>query len=294
MVIIGQKWFQLGNRLFTMGHFIASAIENGFTVANPAFEDYAEHFETTRHDLLCRFPARESAFTRGKWLMRAIERPCVMISGTVMKWHLNTRLWRAVAVGIHDEFRLDRDDFRDWATRSMLLFVHGWSFRDPGAFTRQAQTIREYFQPVSELRERAQKTVRQARAGCDVLVGVHIRQGDYRQHLDGKFYFESSDYVRLMRQAETLFSGRRVGFLLCSNQAQDPALFSSFTKFEPDGHLVVDMYSLAQCDYIVGPPSTFSQWASFYGQVPLCIVRDVKSMLSLDQFRIFDATMSHV
>jgi hypothetical protein len=29
------------------------------------------------------------------------------------------------------------------------------------------------------------------------------------------------------------------------------------------------MYVLAACDLILGPPSTFSIWASYYGQVPL-------------------------
>jgi hypothetical protein len=29
-----------------------------------------------------------------------------------------------------------------------------------------------------------------------------------------------------------------------------------------------DLAAMAQCQYIVGPPSTFSMWASFYGKVP--------------------------
>ena len=61
MVVIAQKWFQLGNRLFTMGHFIASAIENGFAVANPAFEDYADFFEAT---VPSNRPWEESYFSR--------------------------------------------------------------------------------------------------------------------------------------------------------------------------------------------------------------------------------------
>jgi hypothetical protein len=35
------------------------------------------------------------------------------------------------------------------------------------------------------------------------------------------------------------------------------------------GSAVEDLYSLARCDYLLGPPSTFSLWASFYGNVPL-------------------------
>ncbi len=294
MVIIVQKWFQLGNRLFTMGHFIGSAIENGFTIANPAFEDYAGNFETTRDDVLCRFPAKRSTLRQGRWLMRAMEKPCTFVSHTVLRWHLNTPLWRAVAVGIHDEFRLNRDDFRRWAKQSWFLFVHGWSFRDPAAFMRQATAIKEYFRPVPELCQRVTATVQRARASCDVLVGVHIRQGDYKEHLGGKYFYESETYSRLMRETESLFPGSRVGFLICSNEKQNPATFNSLNCFEPDGHLVVDMYSLAACDYIIGPPSTFSQWASFYGSVPLCIVREPDEALSLDAFVVFDAHMSHV
>jgi len=29
------------------------------------------------------------------------------------------------------------------------------------------------------------------------------------------------------------------------------------------------IFSFAKCDYIVGPPSTFTSWASFYGDVPV-------------------------
>jgi hypothetical protein len=38
------------------------------------------------------------------------------------------------------------------------------------------------------------------------------------------------------------------------------------------GHFIEDLYALASCDYIIGPPSTFSQWASFYGNVPRYMV----------------------
>ena len=39
-----------------------------------------------------------------------------------------------------------------------------------------------------------------------------------------------------------------------------------------DATHLVDMYALAGCDLIVGPDSTFSHWASFYGNVPIHIL----------------------
>src|SRR5438132_12393156 len=60
MIVIADKPGQLGNMLLLFSHFIGRAIESGFTVSNPAFDDYAECFPTTKGDLLCRFPAQQS------------------------------------------------------------------------------------------------------------------------------------------------------------------------------------------------------------------------------------------
>jgi len=40
---------------------------------------------------------------------------------------------------------------------------------------------------------------------------------------------------------------------------------------------IEDLYLLGYCDYIVGPNSSFSQWASFWGGVPLHVL-DWKSL----------------
>ena len=297
MIVIAERWFQLGNRLFVMGHLIGAALEHGYTIVNPAFADYAPHFETTRDDLWCRFPAlppgRRTWGAKTRGLARRLEPVSQRLTGAWQKYHLNNRLVRAVTVGIQDEFHLDRPDFQRWARRTCFLFLHGWSFRDPDNFQRHADAIRRHFTPVAELRQQVRQVVAAARAHCDVLVGVHIRHGDYKEHLNGKYYYETELYAAWMRQISALFPGRRVGFLVCSNAPQNPECFSGLTWTPGAGQLVADMYALAECDWLIGPPSTFSQWASFYGQKPLCIVRDRTLAPRLDSFVIFDAHMSH-
>jgi len=64
-----------------------------------------------------------------------------------------------------------------------------------------------------------------------------------------------------------------------------------------DGDAANDIYLLSCCDYIVGPYSSFSQWASFVGQVPLHVVdyknaflegREVRNVPSLKHdFSVF-------
>jgi hypothetical protein len=47
-----------------------------------------------------------------------------------------------------------------------------------------------------------------------------------------------------------------------------------------------DLFSLAACDYIMGPSSTFTIWASFYGDVPLFMIKDPLIALCLDGFSV--------
>ena len=49
---------------------------------------------------------------------------------------------------------------------------------------------------------------------------------------------------------------------------------------------VSDVCALARCDYIIGPKSTFSQWASFYGGKPLLQVCSNDDAVALENFRI--------
>jgi len=54
------------------------------------------------------------------------------------------------------------------------------------------------------------------------------------------------------------------------------------------GSAVGDMCALAKCDYIFGPLSTFSMWASFYGNKPLFLIHDSKVRIEREKFGVAD------
>jgi hypothetical protein len=70
-----------------------------------------------------------------------------------------------------------------------------------------------------------------------------------------------------MKEVEVYYAGmgKSCAFFICSNEAIDPDSFKDFLALSGQRHFIVDLYSLAACDVIIGPPSTFSQWAAFYG-----------------------------
>ena len=284
MVVITEKYGMLGNRLFVFAHFIASAAENGFKVCNPSFEEYAEFFQTTSSDLFCRYPAK-SSIVRSKRIRHRIYRCVERLASYLERIKRDSGLWTILK--LQDENHacdLGSLEFLSLAKNRMFVLARGWLFRDETNFAKHSAVIRQFFEPIPELRNNVDALIDKARSNCDVLIGVHIRHGDYRQFLDGKYFYETAEYVRLMAKIEQFFAGRRVRFLICSNASLNDREFANLSHTFGTGHLIEDMYAFARCDFLCGPPSTFSGWAAFYGNVPLYFVESPSQDFTLENF----------
>jgi len=120
---------------------------------------------------------------------------------------------------------------------------------------------------------------------CDILVGVHIRYGDYRNFIDGRYFYTIPEYQTIMLHIKSLFSEKKVLFFISSNENIDLSLFTRIECFAmPSTFSVKDLYGLSLCDYIIGPPSTFSAWASLYQNVPLYFIENLNEHISLNNF----------
>ncbi len=275
MITIVGKPGQLGNSLFLFANVLACAIEHGFRVADPAFDEYAEYFKTTRRDFFCRYPPRPSLFRGNRWTRKLFFLFNYCVARVLVKCRIRTRLLRAIAIDWDEVVRLDEPEFLELASRTSLLFVQGWQFRDETNFTPHADEIKAYFEPLDAFQHNVDRLIEHARASCDLLVGVHIRHGDYRKYLGGKYFYEVEEYARVMEKVLRLYPDKRVGFLICSNARQEASDFARFNFTFGNDHLIEDMYSFARCDLLMGPPSTYTLWAAFYGRVPLYLIEDI-------------------
>ncbi|HEX8145380.1 MAG TPA: hypothetical protein VF553_22620 [Pyrinomonadaceae bacterium] len=287
MITIVGKPGQLGNSLFLFANFLACAIEHRLKVVNPAFDEYAEYFETTRRDFFCRYPARASLVRGSGWTRKLFYSLSYYTARVLVRARIKAGLLRVVAIDWGEEVRLDGPEFLELAARRGILFVQGWRFRDYTNFNRHAEAIRAYFEPLEVYRRNVDVLIEKARAACDLLVGVHIRHGDYKRFLDGKYFYEVEEYVRVMERVERLYPNQRVGFLICSNAAQTESAFARFNFTFGNDHLIEDMYSFSKCDLLVGPPSTYTMWASFYGRVPLYMIEDISAEPRFDETQSF-------
>ncbi len=103
----------------------------------------------------------------------------------------------------------------------------------------------------------------------ELVIGVHIRQGDYATFENGRYFYSIDQYIAAMKRIGDRYPDRDIVYLVSGNVPLANVDFGDLNVCFASGHLVEDMYSLASCDVLIGPPSTYTGWASFYGRVPL-------------------------
>jgi hypothetical protein len=87
-----------------------------------------------------------------------------------------------------------------------------------------------------------------------------------------------------MKEMSGLLQDRPHRFLISSDSVLDPEIFEDLPVAFSTGHYGQDVLALTRCDILVGPPSTLTIWASFFGQVPLRIVTHAADKIaSLDE-----------
>lgn len=133
--------------------------------------------------------------------------------------------------------------------------------------------IQKIFRPKESIVDSVEDLFYKVRKDCDLIIGVHIRRGDYKDFCNGAFYFSFDKYREICDQIQDEFSGKRCVFFLSSNENVDESSFEGIKHFSiPDGKAAHDLYGLSICDYIIATHSSFSQWASFYGEVPIKLI----------------------
>jgi hypothetical protein len=293
MIIVSSQIGQLGNGLFLFAHLLAHSIEKKRVLWNPAFYRYTAFFKATKDRLLPGYPLRGLRMAHPYWLREFLYRCVRRFSGSHKVNKCSMPLFKVIditdshdAVGMN--FDLGGREFDGLYENSPVLVIKGWLFRDLNSLRKNGDVVRRYFEPLDQYSEAVNCLIQAARTDCDILVGVHIRQGDYREYCEGRYYFDVADYVAIMLKIRGLWGDQRVKFLICSDQIQDESRFAMVPHIMGSHAVVEDLYAFSECDYVFGPPSTFTQWASFYGKVPLCSIIKKNQAIALDQFVIWE------
>ena len=283
-VLVARPEGQLGNRIFQAAAFQAAAWEMGFAVLNPALGPYAEFFPALAEDFFCR-PGQGLAMARWRLLF------CRTLDALTSRplhpvWAAGGCAVLDIAAshdGSEEDYDLCGEEFKRLLSRHRLVVAKGWKFRAHAALKSRRDDVVRLFTPHSGIRAEVERHIAHARSGCDILVGLHVRRGDYANWLGGKFFYGLDAYAAWLKAANALWPGRKVGFLICSNENVDDLLRLPGASVGPGG-AITDLYALAACDFLIGPPSTFTLWASYYGGAPLHMLMEKNEQLQIAGF----------
>jgi hypothetical protein len=296
-IVISLRCGRLANRLVLFANFLAWAKERNYRLVNFTFHSYADLFSSTQRDFYCGYPPGA-----GVQLWRLIPGLAMVVRKTRLLTHIVRSLSRlndrlpllgGKSVTLHElpgrlVTDLDDPDVQVRIQAARLVFAYGWRFRAPNSVRRHHAFIQDYFRPRADLESPGAQLLASLRRQAGMVIGVHIRRGDYRTWKQGQFFFSVAQYAAWMRQLAGQMAARQPAFFVCGDEPRVADEFPGCKVAIGLGPAMADLYALAQCDYVFGPPSTFSQWASYYGQRPLLHVRRTEDSPDLNRFRVSD------
>lgn len=258
---------------------------------NLSFDEYSKYFQACSLDTFCRYPKKGSLAKSNE--LRTI---LFFINRITLKLLRKLKFFQSpfhcIVIADLPEYQFGEDKyyelnsptFQSLARRKPFVFLFGRFFRDYTNFEKYKDVIRDYFRPAIEIQDKVDKLLSSARKDSDFVIGVHIRRGDYEQFAGGRYFYSPVQYAQKLEALQTEIAPKRINFIICSNEIITGSVFKNVNFIIGSGHIVGDMYALSQCDFILGPPSTFSLWAAFYGNKPLCQIKDMSKQVTMEDF----------
>ena len=182
--------------------------------------------------------------------------------------------------------------------RHKHIVVSGWNVRFYDLFLKYRKEICELFtldeQYTAPVKAKMPPSVMSSAVETSLALGVHIRRGDYAQWCNGQYFYDDNVYIRHINRFAELHPDKTIHVFLSTNDSQVSA--EAYQQSCPKvvihhfkGSAPEDLFMLSECDYLIGPPSTFSLVAAMYRDIPLyrMDVADEQQMTP-ESFRLFD------
>ncbi|WP_460678628.1 alpha-1,2-fucosyltransferase [Mucilaginibacter koreensis] len=280
MIILNDLRGQLANRLHFISYFIANSFHHNYDLLITCFPEYHDYFASglkTSHQVKI---VKRGLFQ--KMIHRLFNKlRTLKFVPPYLNFHSIAQLESR-----HIEFDINNESFIKVAKKSVVLPT-GWLYRDYTNLKRYKTELRSFFSPLQQFQSIVCLEKERALLLGDTLIGVHIRRGDYETFNDGKWFYSNTLYKRKMDEVSAIFPDKNCVFVICSDCDIVEQDFKGYNVLINKRAAIVDLYLLSACDYIIGPPSTFSEWASFYNDVPLCSILSADQKISRGCFKSF-------
>lgn len=252
MIILCQRYGNHANRLMQNVHLEVFCHEYGIRFLNADFEDMVPYFTGTKS---VRF---------------------------AKAWRCLSRVLPSIIMSSQHEVELD--DIKDQLLGRRIQFVRGFGYRSYRIIEKHHDYIVNKYSIKDEYKDnQLLGIINKHRSEGKVIVGVHIRRTDYKEYLNGKYYYSLSQYEKIIMDLRELLGKHKAYFVLFSDENLQIDLPHCT---QSHGTWYQDLDSMSSCNYLIGPPSTFSCWASFMGNVPQYFIEDTTRPIQINDFQI--------
>lgn len=264
LIVLKRDYGQLGNRLHTHANLLAWCIENDLDFINLSFITEAKHFESKFFTSI--YKNTKSKFWRLTLNLFSLERILKKIALSD-KW-IKRLSFLIKCYDCDDTDSLCVNDLNKILKKNkyyLIVLIRAWNLNCNHLLAKHSNIVKNVLKPRFKVRKFIDSYINEL-PEHDYLVGVHVRRGDYKFWENGKFYYSWHKYARWIDEInnQMILKSKFCIFIICSNEKIPDLLLNKQSCFCPMSDKITEIYLLAKCNIIIGPPSSFGSWAQFY------------------------------
>jgi hypothetical protein len=302
---------RFGNQMFSYAQLLAFVFEQqDIDLVNIACWEYADLLENTYQNKVCttsldrqhylgmrllRWLCEKTFVKNGSVAKRFIIYLLYLYAGNPLAKHYQTQ---AIAATISDSLlaqKISDFDLSQPASQAVInqannTFLSGWNICNWQLVEKYQDQIRDYLRIHHQYTDISKSFIADLQPKYDFIIGVMIRHGDYKIWGDGCYYYDVQQYAHWMTSLAEIFRDRgKIGFVIASDSPQKSTDFGDHKVYFTtgiaggQGHYLESLVQLSLCDLIITPPSTFSLWAAFLGNIPVLPLMTADQIIAKEQ-----------
>ncbi len=278
LIILKHGGGELANQLWNYASIYAYGLEMKIPVQNPSFFEYHSFFN---------FLPKESTATKFFSLFFRIPRRRHHVSNRIARWKYAVAAKFLTKINSRCVFSSENNENRATSlppTSALpsrfeiceILYFTGWLFRNPLGLHKFRDELRVVFAPNQKIEDKLTSIIKPFRDSYKNILGIHIRQTDYKAFKGGKFLISQErirsiidEYIR-----ENVLDKNKTLCIITSDGFINEAIFKGLNIHISKENAVTDLFLLSKTDAILGSHSTFGNFASWYGDIPRIIFKN--------------------
>ena len=282
VVIFQTSGNELANQLWNYASVFAYAREKGYEVENPAFFEYGNYFPNAKAGFFFKlfFFLPFTNYTKRKFaLRRRIWRKLYFWYAKIVFHFIKNRL-----IVYKDQENKpyylpptinSPEVLRQFETTVGNIYFDSWLLRNPVGLEKYRDEIHSYFKPRKDINDVVVSQMKEWRKKGKMIVGIHVRQGDYKTWRGGAYLIKQSRVREIIDEYLSVLSKNKdeVFFVFTSDGSIDEKFFDGLSFTVSKNNAIADLFLLSSTDSIIGSDSSFGAFAAYYGNVPFIVMQ---------------------